>query len=252
MKENEMGTYKMTDTVGAIVAQQPALSRVFESERIDYCCGGKKTLAEVCQTKGIDPQGLLAKLETYLATAADGARIIDAGSMPLTELADHIERTHHAYLREELPRLDRMTRKVAAVHGENDARLHEVAETFLAMAEELTSHMMKEERILFPMIRQLEQSATAPEFHCGSLANPIRQMESEHDGAGEALERMRELTDDFTPPEWACNTYRAMLEGLVAVERDLHQHIHKENNVLFPRAQEMEIQKRSQCQERAI
>ena len=239
-----MGTYKMTDTVGGIVAQRPALSRVFESERIDYCCGGKKTLAEVCQSKGVDQQGLLAKLEKYVATEADGQPMVDAAAMPLAELADHIEQTHHGYLREELPRLERMTKKVAAVHGEHDLRLHEVAQVFLAMAEELTNHMMKEEQILFPMIRQLEQSETVPDFHCGSLANPIRMMEMEHDSAGSALERLQELTDGFTPPEWACNTYRAMIEGLVALERDLHQHIHKENNVLFPRAQAMETEKR--------
>ena len=239
-----MGTYKLTDTVGGIVAQRPALSRVFEGERIDYCCGGKKTLAEACQSKGIDSQLLLAKLEKFIAAADDGSPVIDAQAMSLSDLADHIEQTHHATLREELPRLERMTKKVAAVHGGDDPRLHEVAEVFLAMAEELTSHMMKEERILFPMIRQLEQSETVPDFHCGSLANPIRQMESEHDSAGSALERMQELTDGFTPPEWACNTYRAMIEALVALERDLHQHIHKENNVLFPRAQALEAEKR--------
>jgi regulator of cell morphogenesis and NO signaling len=244
MKENEMGTYKLSDTVGGIVAQRPALSRVFESERIDYCCGGKKTLAEVCQSKAIDEQGLLAKLEKYAATEKDGQPVVDAAAMSLAELADHIERTHHGYLREELPRLGRMTKKVAAVHGEHDSRLPEVAQVFLAMADELTNHMMKEERILFPMIRQLEDSETVPEFHCGSLGNPIRMMEMEHDSAGSALERLQEFTNDFTPPEWACNTYRAMLEGLVALERDLHQHIHKENNVLFPRAQAMEAEKR--------
>jgi len=102
---------------------------------------------------------------------------------------------------------------------------------------------MKEERILFPMIRQLDQSAAAPAFHCGSLANPIRQMESEHDDAGSALERLRNCTDGFTPPEWACNTYRAMLDALAELERDMHQHVHKENNVLFPGAIAMEQRK---------
>ena len=103
--------------------------------------------------------------------------------------------------------------------------------------------MMKEERILFPMVREIEASATAPLFHCGSLANPIRQMESEHEQAGSALARLRELTDGYTPPDWACNTYRAMLEALAGLERDMHHHVHKENNVLFPRALVMEREK---------
>lgn len=241
-----MSVFKLSDTVGEIVAQRPALSRVFENERIDYCCGGKKTLEEACANAGIDPRQLLAKLEESAASGDEGAPIVDARTLSLTHLADHIEQTHHAYLREELPRLEGLTAKVASVHGGDDPRLLEVKEVFQAVADELTGHMMKEEQVLFPMIRQLEESERAPAFHCGSLANPIRQMESEHDEAGSGLERMRDLTDGFTPPDWACNTYRAMIEGLVSLELDLHQHIHKENNVLFPRALEMETEKCSQ------
>lgn len=238
-----MSTYKLTDTVGAIVAQHPALSRVFESERIDYCCGGKKTVEEACAGKGIDPQEFLARLESSAAAAADGPEVVDARAMSLTELADHIQQTHHAYLREELPRIEGLTKKVASVHGNDDPRLREVVDVFLAMAGELSAHTFKEDRILFPMIRQLEQAAATPAFHCGSVAHPIRQMELEHDEAGSALDRLRELTDDFTPPDWACNTYRAMIEALVSLELDLHQHIHKENNVLFPRALDMEAER---------
>ena len=133
-----------------------------------------------------------------------------------------------------------MTKKVAMAHGKANIKLHEIRETFLAMSSELVDHMMKEEKILFPMIRQLDENAETSVFHCGTLANPIRQMETEHTQAGSALERLRELTDDYTPPEWACNTYRAMLDGLENIEQDLHVHIHKENNVLFPRAIKME------------
>ncbi len=240
-KETSMNAFQIHDTVGAIVARRPALSRVFEQEGIDYCCGGKKALDEVCREKGVDPAGLLAKLEAS-ASALTDEPVVDAAAMSLAELADHIEETHHAYLRRELPRLDAMTEKVASVHGEKDARLAEIRRTFLTLSDELTSHMMKEEQILFPMIRRLDASKTAPAFHCGSLANPIAQMEHEHDEAGSALERLRTLTDGYTPPEWACNTYRAMLDGLAHLERDMHQHVHKENNVLFPRALVRETQ----------
>lgn len=239
-----MTTIQSTNTVAEIVTNCPALSRIFEQEGIDYCCGGKKTLDTVCEKKGIDTQGLIAKLENYSPTNRD-ENIVDATAMSLTELADHIEQTHHTYLRNEFPRLDKMTKRVATVHGDKEPRLHQIRDAFSALSEELLNHLMKEEQILFPMIRQLEASETTPDFHCGSLANPITQMESEHTQAGSALENFRELTDNYTPPDWACNTYRAMVDGLADLERDLHQHIHKENNVLFPRAIEMESEKSS-------
>ena len=233
--------FKVTDTVGAIVAKRPALSRVFEQAGIDYCCGGKIPLAEACQKKGLDAQQVLAQLEAAAAVAAPGP--VDAATMTLTVLVDHIEGTHHAYLKSELPRLEAMTKKVATVHGEHDTRLVKVNETFLGLAWEMSGHLQKEERILFPMIRQLDASPTTPAFHCGSVANPIRQMELEHDQVGAALAALRELTDGFTPPDWACNTYRAMLDALACLERDTHQHVHKENNILFPRAIALEAKR---------
>ncbi len=236
-----MIAFHNTDTVGSIVARHPALSRVFEAEGIDYCCGGKRPLEEVCRQKGLDVAALLAKLEAS-ASESSGESIVDAAAMSLVELADHIEQTHHAYLKRELPRLDAMIAKVASVHGRNDARLSQVRRTFTGLSAELTSHLMKEEQILFPMIRRLDSSSSAPSFHCGSLASPIAQMEHEHDDAGSALERICELTDGYAPPDWACNTYRAMLDGLAHLEHDMHQHVHKENNVLFPRALQRESQ----------
>ncbi|MCA9291143.1 MAG: hemerythrin domain-containing protein, partial [Phycisphaerales bacterium] len=162
--------------------------------------------------------------------------------LSLTDLADHIEREHHAYLRTELPRLDAMTEKVYRVHGAAEPRLGDVRRAFCAIRDELTTHMMKEERILFPMVRQLERSDGPVSLHCGTIAAPIRQMEAEHEHAGEALATIRTATDDFQPPEWACNTYRAMLDGLAQLERDMHAHVHKENNVLFPKALDRERQ----------
>lgn len=232
-----MASLATSTTVGELVKARPALSRFFEELGIDYCCGGKLPLAEACAARGIDPDAVLRRLETV---DADDPEALDADAMGLSELADHIVETHHAYLRKELPRLDFMTEKVAGVHGDTEPRLHEIRRVFIACRDELDAHMLKEERVLFPMIRELEQADGPVSFHCGSLANPIRMMEREHDSAGDALGRFRDLTDDYTPPEWACNTYRAMVDGLAAFERDMHLHVHKENNVLFPRALERE------------
>lgn len=236
-----MNAFQVQDTVGEVVARRPALSRVFEATGVDYCCGGKKTLDQVCREKGFNPQSFLAMLEQSASTT-NGEPAVDAAAMSFSELIDHILETHHDYLRVELPRLNGLTEKVAAVHGAHDERLHELRQTFLTLASELSSHMMKEEQILFPMIRRLEASDRLPAFHCGSIANPIRQMELEHHDAGAALERIRTLTDDYSPPDWACNTYRAMVDALAHLERDMHQHIHKEDNVLYPRAMKLEVE----------
>jgi regulator of cell morphogenesis and NO signaling len=184
------------------------------------------------------------RLEEDAAAPPAPASSVDTGAMTLTELADHIEQTHHVYLRDELPRLAAMTEEIESVHASRDYRLHQVHETFRAMASELWSHMMKEEMCLFPMIRQLEASEQRPGLHVGSIADPIRQMESEHDDADVALRKLRELTDGFVPPHWACATYRAMLDALVRLEQDMRVHVHKENDVLFPRALELEAAKR--------
>ena len=224
--------------VGQVVAERPARSRVFEHHGIDYCCGGKVTLEDVCRNKGIDPATVIAELEAVDAkNATDG---VNPADMTMTELAEHIVLTHHAYLHEELPRLSALIDKVAAVHGAKYAWLENVRATFADLVAELVPHMMKEERILFPMIRELDHAVAAPSFHCGSVKNPIRAMEQEHDGAGRALRLLRALTGDFTPPEGACNSFRAMLDGLAALETDMHQHIAKENNVLFVRAATVE------------
>ncbi len=224
------------------MARCPALARVFEEMGIDYCCGGKKTLSELCLEKGLDSRAFLATLEESVP-APDRESVVDAAAMSLTELVDHIEQTHHAYLQSEFPRLDKMTEKVVSVHGERNSNLHQIRETLLELIPELLDHMMREEQILFPMMRQLDASETTPAFHCESLANPIQQMESEHILAGAVLEKLRELADGYAPPDWACNTYRAMLDALTQLEYDLHLHIHKENNVLFPRTLEMESKK---------
>ncbi|MCA9127146.1 MAG: iron-sulfur cluster repair di-iron protein [Planctomycetales bacterium] len=236
-----MQTLNANTTVGDFVRENPNRARVFESLQIDYCCGGKVPLEQACKKQGLEPSAVLSQLEQCDQSGRSDS-LVDADSMTLTELADHIEATHHAYLKEELPRLDFMTEKVAWVHGEHEPRLAQTRQAFLALKAELEPHMMKEERILFPIIRQLEQADGPLQFHCGSVANPIRQMEHEHDQAGGALGVLSESTDRYTPPEWACNTYRAMLDSLARLEADMHQHVHKENNVLFPKAIQLEAE----------
>lgn len=220
-------------TVGELVRAAPIRARVFEKLGIDYCCGGKKPLAELCAAKGLDPVTVLAMLAA-IDGIAEGGGPVDANAMSVAQLCDHIETAHHGYLREELPRLDFMTRKVAAVHGGDEPRLLLIREVFQAFASGLVSHMADEETKVFPRIRTAstgEPSATEIE----KLKTAIAELEQEHEAAGNALEQFRALTDGFTPPEWACNTFRALYDGLARLERDMHQHVHKENNVLFPR-----------------
>jgi regulator of cell morphogenesis and NO signaling len=235
-----MTTLNADMTVGEMVAERPGRSRVFEELGIDYCCGGKMPLEQACREKGLDAGEVLERLESADAGSPGDERDWNEASM--TELADHIEQTHHVYLRNELPRLTGLTARIREVHGSNHPELVEVERTFLGLREELESHMMKEEQVLFPIIRQMEQTESPETFHCGSVNNPIRVMEHEHDNAGQALSRLRELTGDYNPPEDACGTYRATLDALRELELDLHLHIHKENNVLFPRASRREAE----------
>ena len=227
-------------TVGQMVVERPQRSRVFDRLHIDYCCGGKRTLEEACAKRGLDLKAVIAELEAFDAEAETQPDAVRPANLTMTELADDIERTHHAYLREELPRLGDLVKKVSAVHGQAHPWLTGLTSVYAELVAELEPHMLKEEQILFPLIRELDQAATAPSFHCGSVGNPIRMMEMEHQNAGAALDRIREMTTDYEIPEGACNSFRAMLSGLEHLEADLHLHIHKENEILFPKASEME------------
>jgi regulator of cell morphogenesis and NO signaling len=224
----------LSTAVGHWVAMHPATSRVFERLGIDYCCGGNHPLEQACHERQIDPEKVLAQLQSVLDRGeSTSANWLEA---PLATLCDHIEVTHHAYLKSELPRLTEIVAKVVRVHGADHPELQGVQQALAELRAELEPHMFKEEQILFPAIRWLERSSAAPAFPFGTIANPIRMMEHEHDGAGNGLRQIRELTRDFEVPEGACNTYRAMLDGLHTLEQDMHQHVHKENNILFPRA----------------
>jgi regulator of cell morphogenesis and NO signaling len=234
-------TYTNT-TVGQLVTERPRRSKVFEQYGIDYCCGGKKPLSDACEEKKIDLSAVISDLQKLDAQPREGSEI-DWTQRPLAELADHIEKTHHVFLRQALPRISALTGKVADVHGPRKPELLDVHATFKMLRAELESHMMKEEMVLFPMLRELDTASAAPSFHCGSVRNPISAMEHEHDVAGDALAKLEKLTSGYVVPEDACGTYRAMLDALAELQTDTHEHIHKENEILFPRgaAREAEL-----------
>lgn len=227
-----MAALAPSTTVGQLVVDRPSRARIFERHKIDYCCGGKISLADACVKRGVDLATILAELEAAEAAAPTER---DWTKATMADLADHIERVHHDYLRTELPRLSAMAAKVAAVHGQGHPELPELARTFNEFAGEMMEHMQKEDRMLFPMIRAIERGEQ-PTAGPSKLSMPVSMMMHEHNDAGRSLEHMRALTDGYKPPMDACNTYRALFDGLAEVEHDTHVHVHKENNILFPRA----------------
>lgn len=226
-----------TKRLADIVTDHPDLARELERRSLDYCCHGNRTLAEACDDVGLDP----AAVADELAQGASETREAWA-DLPPVDLVDHLEATHHRYLHDELPRLDALSEKVEGVHGARHTGLAAVRSTFIALRTDLEPHLLKEEQVLFPMIRELAATTggPSPEFHCGSLANPISVMLAEHDRAGELLARLRDLTDDYTLPDDACASYAALYSGLEQLEADTHLHVHKENNLLFPAVVELE------------
>ena len=228
----------MTQTVREIALENPASIRVFEAFGIDYCCGGRKPLAEACAAKSLSLEAVVAALEKGDASPKPGEQ--DWTNKSLSTLAAYIVETHHAYVRRELPRLAELAQRVVNRHGETMPELPKIQTRVAQITEELTEHLAKEEVILFPYITKLERAASGgtPKPHgCfGTVANPIAMMTQEHDAAGTLLAEMRRLSNDFTPPVGACPTFHAFYRGLHEFEQDLHQHIHLENNVLFPKA----------------
>lgn len=226
-----MKTVTSETPVGEIVRALSASARVFEKLNIDYCCGGKKSLAEACNATKLDAATVVAMLYAVDAVP-DGVRR-DSDAMTLSELCDHIQETHHAYLQEELPRLDFLTRKVAAVHGAHEPRLLVLRQVFQDFNAEMTSHTEEENHTVFPTIRRLEKGKQSTPAIVRSIC---KKLEYDHDRAGAALEQFNKLTDGYSAPDWACNTFRALYDALAHLEKDMHQHVHKENNVLFPKA----------------
>jgi len=226
-------------TVSQIATSSLAAVKVFERLGIDYCCGGKRPLADVCREKGYDPASVRSELESAMSATSVPGR--DWNAAPLRELIDHIVSTHHAYLRRELAPLGARLDKVYRIYNEKyGSTLIGLPEVFATLGSELETHMRKEEMVLFPVIAAYESAILAnsplPGTPFGSVGNPIRMMEAEHDSAGRALADIHTITADYAIPDYACITYRSLMAGLQALEQDLHMHIHLENNILFPRA----------------
>jgi regulator of cell morphogenesis and NO signaling len=220
----------VTTTLAEAVDAFPQLAREFERRGLDYCCGGQRSIGDACTSIGLVPAMVVAELSGVGASSV----VAEWTTMTADALVDHIEVTHHRYLWDELPRVTALVDKIVSVHGERHPELTEIATCFAEVRADLEPHMTKEERVLFPMIRQLATSSDVPTFHCGSLRNPISVMLSEHDAVGDLLTRLRRLTDGYTPPADGCATYVACFSAMAELEADTHLHIHKENNVLFP------------------
>ncbi len=229
-------------TVRDIVVKDPGARKVLELYGVDYCCGGGKMLKVAVAEAGVDLQQVVEALQQAAAARATSASIeeCDWSTASLTKLTDHIENKHHAYMDQVLPRLGNLFSKVLRAHGANHGEVLTPLQTvFSELRRELEMHLEKEEQVLFPYIREMDASVAAtgevPAIHCGTVQNPIQQMEVEHESAGNALARMRTLTGNYTLPNDACLTFSALFETLQEMEADLHEHIHLENNILFPR-----------------
>jgi regulator of cell morphogenesis and NO signaling len=228
-------------TVRELAVENPAATRVFEKLGIDYCCGGSRTLDEACRTAGVSVNRVVEAL-----AAKEPAPAADRNweREPLAQLIAHIQGTHHVYTRDAIARIPVLIEKVVAAHGANHPEVRRIQTTFGALAQELSMHMMKEEMVLFPYIARMEEATLAgdpllpPPF--GTVRNPVRMMEHEHDSAGDALRELRALSNNYTAPADACMTFKTLYGALAELEADLHQHIHLENNILHPRAVTME------------
>lgn len=217
-------------TLSELVTANPALASHLDRLGLDYCCGGQRRLGDAAAAAGLDLDEVLDVI-----SVVEGAPDPEGwNEMSPAALVDHLEATHHAYLHQELPRVSALADKVAGVHSERHPELVEVLSLVTELRADLGPHLLKEERVLFPMIRDLARSTTTPSFHCGSLANPIRVMEAEHDSAGDLLARLRAATNDYMVPADGCASFHALYAALAEIEADTHLHVHKENNLLFP------------------
>jgi regulator of cell morphogenesis and NO signaling len=235
--------FNETDTVKEIVVNLPAATRLFEGLGIDYCCGAQRPLSEACAKAAVPVAEVLRSINR-LAETPPAAPERDWQREPLAALINHIVEKHHVYTKDELPRLARLLNKVCDAHGQRHPELFRLRELFGGLQQELDTHLLKEEQVLFPYIERLEEAfaggrAAAPPFF-GTVRNPVRVMMTEHDTAGETLELMRAAASGYAVPADACASYRTLYAALAAFEADLHQHIHLENNILFPRAEAME------------
>ncbi|HEY3103978.1 MAG TPA: iron-sulfur cluster repair di-iron protein [Pyrinomonadaceae bacterium] len=237
---NINATTKVRDLALAL----PQSTRVFEKLKIDYCCGGSQPLAQACATAGLDIESVMKMLEQAGQTAGQKNGAIDLQNATLSELIAYILDKHHVYTKDEMTRLEPLMDKVVGAHGANHSELLAIRDLLRQLFLDLRPHMFKEEQILFPYILELERAQTAnrpaPFAPFGTVNNPIRMMMMEHDTAGDLLREMRKLSSDYKVPADACISYKTLFEALEEFEQDLHQHIHLENNLLFPKAVELE------------
>jgi len=230
--------------VRELVLELPAATRVFEKLGIDHCCGGNKTLEQACRAANVPVDLARDSLDVAGQSAIAARKDRDWQTQPLADLIAHIKNTHHKYTREEIARLGPLFEEVCSAHGKNHSELLRLRATFAGLAQELATHMMKEEMILFPYIERMEEAVIEkepvlpPPF--GSVTNPVGMMMHEHDNAGNALRELRQASHGYAAPVDACVSYQTLYKALAEFEADLHQHIHLENNILFPRAVEME------------
>jgi regulator of cell morphogenesis and NO signaling len=216
-------------TLATIVTEHPATARHLERLGLDYCCGGRRSLAAACAAQGLDVAAVAASL-----AGDDGGPPADWAAMGPADLVDHLEATHHRYLHDELPRLVALADKVLGAHGARHPELAEVRALVGELRADLEPHLAKEEEVLFPRIRALFSAGESPSSPCGPLRQPISVMLAEHDRTGVILDRLRRTAGDYTVPADACASYRALYAGLAELEHDTHLHVHKENNLLFP------------------
>ena len=231
-------------TVRELAIENAGATKIFEKLGIDYCCGGNQTLEEACRSASIPVDRVLRSLDEATAPSTANSEDRDWQAEPLGDLISHITTTHHKYTREAIARLTPLAAKVCSVHGANHPELLQIRDLFTGLAQELAAHLMKEEMVLFPYIVRMEEAVVekTPVLPApfGTVENLVSMMEHEHDSAGKALRGMRELSRGYAPPSDACVSYQTLYKALAELEADLHQHIHLENNILFPRAIAME------------
>jgi regulator of cell morphogenesis and NO signaling len=238
-------TINPTKTVGELAAELPGATRIFEKLGIDYCCGGERPLKQACWSAGVTEESVLTLLNDAEKLGVQSDEPKNWQRAPLSELTKYIVSRHHTFVRSELLRVNELLAKVCSKHSTYHPELFQIRDILFRLQADLTDHMLKEERILFPYIERLETAVghgeQAPKPSFGTVRNPVRMMMQEHDEAGLALRSLREVSSNYQVPGDGCISFRTLYQALEEFEKDLHQHIHLENNILFPRAAELEV-----------
>lgn len=238
VKITKLGDQQASDTIGEMVVKDYRKAQVFKKLGIDFCCGGKKTVEEVCRTKGLDVERVKAELDAVSGESEQNGNNFDNWNLDF--LADYIVNTHHDYVRTNVPFITELASKVASVHGKQHPELVKVADIFNRLGKDLRLHLVKEETIVFPFIKGLllneKTGKNSPAKAFDSIQTPTQMMELEHEQAGDDLAEIRNLTRDYTLPEDACTSYTVLFKKLQQFENDLFNHVHLENNILFPKA----------------